>query len=279
MFKANIGLGIVLVLFISASHAFLPPKIWRCREANLKPGAKLQGCDFSLVNFKNLAAGRPGGFVDLTGANISGADFTGNAHVEKVIFNNVIGEGAKFNEARISQSIFRQANLQKVEFKKAVITSVDFSGAIISGSTFANAQIGTSKFENARVYKVNFSHVTFRSSVFNSIASISNSNLDNAIFSNLTSSTFDGTLIKFSSLTKTTFTCKDNLLYPMFQSLFKLDNKNRLLLNTIMSCNLDDIDFSQRNLRYWIFTKSSFSRSDFTGADISKGLCKNNFYI
>ena len=269
MFKVNIirvALGIVLVLFISASHALLPPKIWRCREANLKPGAKLQGCDFRKTRFDTLAAGRPDGLVDLTEANISGADFTGNAHVEKVIFNKVNGKNAKFNKAKIGNSFFINAQLPTTEFGAASLDNDNFNGANLNDALFAQAKIKRSAFNGAKLVSVNFSRANISSDTKFRNVEVSKSNFGGATFSGFNNLTFSSSTIKDSSLFKTTFICQDIIKtdYPIFQILIQFNKATEGI--SFIRCNVSNFNFIKKNLNGSDFTGSSLNFTVFIGS-------------
>ncbi|MCB0190757.1 MAG: toll/interleukin-1 receptor domain-containing protein [Anaerolineae bacterium] len=147
--------------------------------------------------------------LDLSGANLSGADFSGaNLSRAKLIETNFSGNNliwADFSGANLSKANFSWANLSQ-----ANLSGADFSGANLSGANLNKANLSHANFSQAKLNKTNLSRVDFIGNNL-SKANLSEANLINANLSraNLSGANLSGANLSGADLSGTDFSEAD----------------------------------------------------------------------
>ena len=87
-------------------------------------------------------------YYDLSGNDLSGADFT-YCHLESANFSDTNLSGANFAQSVLSGARLERATLEKTQLDKVVMIQADFSNANMKGANISFTNMTSSLFDGA----------------------------------------------------------------------------------------------------------------------------------
>jgi len=126
------------------------------------PGLDLRNFDFGNTNLHK---------IDLSGADLRGADFSKVRYLSQVNFENANLEGAKFSR-ELQQNTLEPltAPIVNVNFEGAKLAGADFTNSVILQSSFRRAALtGDTTFDGAYLQKLDFTDSSLRDVDFSKV--------------------------------------------------------------------------------------------------------------